>query len=262
MLRSLGFLIVLILGLSFSTVVNAAVICLTTGEHIMGRIIEKTDTYVVVDLHGLPSTYYIGEIQTIDGKEIDLPAPPPVTESQTSDIPNYGDEEQSLTNFMNARAAQAATIAPAATASAATTSVAVTPPAAPAVASTDSDQLPTLQQFLQSTVGSLFTKSPVPTAPAVTTSAATTPAVTAPAATTPVAIVPAVPVSAPTVPAAIAAAATTPVVTAPVAPTPAVAPTPVSTSSDQPPTLQQFLTSMVEFLQSMVGSVFTTLKKM
>ena len=121
----------------FSTLAGAEIIVLTTGEKIIAPIIEKTDTHVTLEVEGFPSTYFLGEIQTIDGQEVEIPTPPPVKIIQPTLIPYDDGEEETLIEFMNARAAAL---------KAAAVSV-VTAAPVPAEAS-DQQGPPTLQDFL------------------------------------------------------------------------------------------------------------------
>ncbi len=43
-------------------------ILLKTGRKIEGKIIEKTDGYIKIDFYGVPLTYYMDAIETIDGQ--------------------------------------------------------------------------------------------------------------------------------------------------------------------------------------------------
>lgn len=54
----------------FSNVVFAETITLKSGKKIEGKIIEKTDKYIKLDFYGASLTYFIDEIEFIDGQKI------------------------------------------------------------------------------------------------------------------------------------------------------------------------------------------------
>jgi len=109
--RSLGCFFALMLSLSLSSVAGAETLVLTSGETVIGKIIEKTDMYVRLDSFGTPITYYLGEITSIDGQKIELQKPqkiitPSVDQKQTP--LKYGNEEDSLIKFMAYRSSNVA----------------------------------------------------------------------------------------------------------------------------------------------------------
>lgn len=52
----------------FSTITYAETIVLKSGKTIEGKIIEKTDEYIKIDFFGVALTYYLSDIESIDGK--------------------------------------------------------------------------------------------------------------------------------------------------------------------------------------------------
>ncbi|MBU2103004.1 MAG: hypothetical protein KKF80_06365, partial [Candidatus Omnitrophica bacterium] len=71
------FLIVVGLGISLS--VHAEVIKFKNGKTVEGDITERDATSIKVDTSGIALTYYLDEIDSIDGKRIDVSSAP-VTE--------------------------------------------------------------------------------------------------------------------------------------------------------------------------------------
>ncbi|MFA5007879.1 MAG: tetratricopeptide repeat protein [Candidatus Omnitrophota bacterium] len=64
-----------ILLLLFSTIFLSAfaeTIVFKSGKTIEGKIIEKTDKSIKVDIEGIPITYYFNDIEVIDGKKISI----------------------------------------------------------------------------------------------------------------------------------------------------------------------------------------------
>jgi len=57
--------------LFFLPSIFSEVILLKSGETVEGKIIEKTDKSLKVDIANVPLTYYIEDIESIDGKNID-----------------------------------------------------------------------------------------------------------------------------------------------------------------------------------------------
>lgn len=63
------FILIGVLFLSVSSVF-AETILLKTGKTIEGKIIEKTDKYIKIDIAGVSVPYFLNEIDTIDGKQL------------------------------------------------------------------------------------------------------------------------------------------------------------------------------------------------
>lgn len=64
----LGILFLIILFL-FPILVSAETITLKSGKTVEGKLIEKTDKYIKIDFQGIPLTYYLDEIESIDGQK-------------------------------------------------------------------------------------------------------------------------------------------------------------------------------------------------
>lgn len=60
----------LLMILSSITSVFAETIVLKSGKTIEGKIINKTDKYIKMDISGIPITYYLDDIESIDGNRI------------------------------------------------------------------------------------------------------------------------------------------------------------------------------------------------
>jgi len=58
----------LAVGICLLPIAHADVLTLQSGKIITGHIIQRTGLNVMVDVHGLPETFYWGEITAIDGK--------------------------------------------------------------------------------------------------------------------------------------------------------------------------------------------------
>jgi tetratricopeptide (TPR) repeat protein len=68
----------IMLSLIFSFVsssIFAETIVLKSGKTIEAKIIEKTDDSVKADIDGIPITYYLSEIDSIDGEKLEVPQP-------------------------------------------------------------------------------------------------------------------------------------------------------------------------------------------
>jgi len=65
--------VLMIAILSISSFTFAETIVLKSGKTVEGKIIEKTDKYIKIDIHGVPLTYYSDEIESINGEEMPLP---------------------------------------------------------------------------------------------------------------------------------------------------------------------------------------------
>jgi hypothetical protein len=60
------FVLIGVLFLSFSYVFAETIIT-KSGKTIEGKLIEKTDKYIKIDFQGVPITYFLDEIESIDG---------------------------------------------------------------------------------------------------------------------------------------------------------------------------------------------------
>ena len=66
-----AFCLILIVQLLLPALVLAETIILKSGKKIEGRIIEKTDEYVKIELSGIPLTYYQEQIDSISQQSIE-----------------------------------------------------------------------------------------------------------------------------------------------------------------------------------------------
>ena len=59
-----------------NSLVFAETVVLKSGKTLQGKIIEKTDKYIKIDIEnlGIPLTYFFDDIETIDGREASKPA--------------------------------------------------------------------------------------------------------------------------------------------------------------------------------------------
>ena len=73
----LGVLILVVLFI-LPPFASAETVVLKSGKTVEGKLIEKTDKYIKMDFQGVPLTYFLDEIESIDGKNVYVA---PVTES-------------------------------------------------------------------------------------------------------------------------------------------------------------------------------------
>ena len=71
MKRIIGLFLV---SLSFLSLVFAETIVLKSGETVEGKKIEQTDNYIKIDFYGVPLTYFLDDIESIDGKKVMPPS--------------------------------------------------------------------------------------------------------------------------------------------------------------------------------------------
>jgi hypothetical protein len=69
----------------FSPVAFAVTVILKSGQAIDGAILEKTDTYIKMDFNGVPLTYDIHDIESIDGEPVQVK---PFTLKEFPDTPS------------------------------------------------------------------------------------------------------------------------------------------------------------------------------
>lgn len=62
--------LILVICLQFSVSAFAETIVLKSGEIVEGKLIEKTDKYIKIDFQGVPLTYFLDEIQSVDKVDI------------------------------------------------------------------------------------------------------------------------------------------------------------------------------------------------
>ncbi len=63
-------LTLLIIFLSFAFFAKAETVVLKSGKVITGKITERTDSYIKVDIGGIAIKYYLEAVETIDGKHV------------------------------------------------------------------------------------------------------------------------------------------------------------------------------------------------
>jgi len=59
-----------LLLLSPISLISAETIVLKSGKSVEGKIIERAGNYVKVDIEGVPITYYLDEIKSVNGKDV------------------------------------------------------------------------------------------------------------------------------------------------------------------------------------------------
>ena len=65
-----GCLIVIVASLCYSSFVQAETLKLYNGQKVSGSVLDKSELLVQINEHGLPMTYYLGEIEAINGKKV------------------------------------------------------------------------------------------------------------------------------------------------------------------------------------------------
>jgi len=66
-------ILLLTLVLFFPVSVFAETIVLKSGKTVEGKLIEKTDKYIKIDFQGVPLTYYLDEVESVDEVKQDFP---------------------------------------------------------------------------------------------------------------------------------------------------------------------------------------------
>ncbi|MDD5595888.1 MAG: hypothetical protein PHY94_06575 [Candidatus Omnitrophica bacterium] len=64
-----SFILLLVLTMSFPALSFAETIILKSGQKIEGKITERTDKYIAVDIAGTLQPYFIEDIESIDGQK-------------------------------------------------------------------------------------------------------------------------------------------------------------------------------------------------
>ena len=94
---------VLAVLLMWPTVVYAETVVLKSGRTLEAKVLERTDTRVRLDLAGVPVTYFVDEIASIDGKPPYLAAPEGAAKTVPEPAggkPSVKDVEPVLRNFL------------------------------------------------------------------------------------------------------------------------------------------------------------------
>jgi hypothetical protein len=111
--RRISLWLILMISFCFPSLANAEMLILQSGQKIVGQIIERTELRVTVDVQGVPQTFFLGEIASIDGQAVEVPHVKSVetagtektnpTEEKMSNNPHFKDEKDSLARFMSRR---------------------------------------------------------------------------------------------------------------------------------------------------------------
>ena len=93
-------IILIVMLLALPLVCFAETIVLKSGKTIEAKIVEKTDKYVRIDFEGVPLTYFLEDIESIDGNKIvissSLDKAPIVTDITASSEPTKYASTQSI----------------------------------------------------------------------------------------------------------------------------------------------------------------------
>ncbi|MDO8662881.1 MAG: hypothetical protein Q7K98_06660 [Candidatus Omnitrophota bacterium] len=65
--------LILLVCLCLPAFIFAETIVLKSGKTVEGKLIEKTDKYIKIYFQGVPLTYFLDEIESIDGKSVNAP---------------------------------------------------------------------------------------------------------------------------------------------------------------------------------------------
>ncbi len=76
MIRKTPFLFAIFLCSLFVSGVFAEVVKLKSGRQIQGKIIERTDSYIKVEVAGVVLTYFLDDISAIEPAQLSSPNPP------------------------------------------------------------------------------------------------------------------------------------------------------------------------------------------
>lgn len=104
-IKKLVILIIAIVNVCLLTFAFAETIVLKSGKTIEGKIIERAENYIKVDIYGVPITYYFHEIEKIDGEErTELFFSPPANIHLGKGTKHYdnGEYEQAIEEFKKA----------------------------------------------------------------------------------------------------------------------------------------------------------------
>ena len=89
MRKALTLTLIGIIG--FSNLVFAETVILKTGEKMEGKILERTDRYIRLKFCGVPLTWYVDEIESIDGASVSYEEAPKKKEAKRNDTENIID---------------------------------------------------------------------------------------------------------------------------------------------------------------------------
>lgn len=74
-MKRLSFLITVFLVNLFLSAAFAQTITLKSGKKIQGKILQRTEYYIKVDIAGVPLTYFLDDIYTIEAEQVVPPNP-------------------------------------------------------------------------------------------------------------------------------------------------------------------------------------------
>lgn len=98
-----GCLMVLMTIFLVFPIANAATLTLQSGQEIKGHIIEQTPLRITIDVQGSPKTFFLGEIATIDGDEIEVSQAKANRVELEKQVLAYKNEQNALIGLMNKR---------------------------------------------------------------------------------------------------------------------------------------------------------------
>jgi len=95
---------VLMVSFCLSSIANADTLILQSGQEIKGQIIEQTELRVMVSVQGVPRTFFLGELASINGKPIETSqvkaAKLALAQIKKPVVAPLNDEERSLIKLM------------------------------------------------------------------------------------------------------------------------------------------------------------------
>jgi hypothetical protein len=86
------------MSLFLTTPVFAETIILKSGKTVEGKIIEKTDKYIKMDMEGVAITYFIIEIEKIGGEQLTSPQSSNIQETKSMQADIQSNIAQNITN--------------------------------------------------------------------------------------------------------------------------------------------------------------------
>lgn len=89
-------IIITVILLALPIICFAETIVLKSGKAIEGKIIERTDEYVRIDFEGVPLTYFLEDVESIEGKEPALSQPKETRKLSSEDIQHGKQQVQNM----------------------------------------------------------------------------------------------------------------------------------------------------------------------
>ena len=77
-------IIILAISISFCSIAFAETIVLKSGKTVEGKMTERTDDHISIDIEGVPVAYFLDDIESIDGKQILVEANEPKTQAEST----------------------------------------------------------------------------------------------------------------------------------------------------------------------------------